>query len=71
MLRNIPLHPLVSCIMPTHNRCCFAPQAIEYFLRQNYADKELIVIDDGQFIWSSIDKKVSILEDEVKEGDLN
>ena len=39
--------PLVSCIMPTHNRRVLVPRAIEYFLRQDYALRELIVIDDG------------------------
>src|SRR5438874_1492302 len=39
--------PLVSCIMPTHNRRAFVPQAIEYFLRQDYPNKELIIVDDG------------------------
>ena len=39
--------PLVSCIMPTADRRSFVPQAIEYFLRQDYANKELIVVDDG------------------------
>ena len=40
-------HSLVSCIMPTYNRRHFVPRAIEYFLRQDYAAKELIVVDDG------------------------
>jgi glycosyltransferase involved in cell wall biosynthesis len=39
--------PLVSCIMPTRNRRAFAGQAILYFLRQNYQNKELIIVDDG------------------------
>jgi hypothetical protein len=39
--------PLVSCIMPTYNRRKFIPYAIEYFLRQDYQTKELIIIDDG------------------------
>jgi len=39
--------PLVSCIMPTYNRRRFVPQAIRYFLRQTYANRELIVVDDG------------------------
>jgi glycosyltransferase involved in cell wall biosynthesis/predicted O-methyltransferase YrrM len=39
--------PLVSCIMPTYNRRAFVPQAIFYFLRQDYPSKELIIIDDG------------------------
>ena len=39
--------PLVSCIMPTYNRRAFIPHAIRYFLRQDYTNKELIIIDDG------------------------
>ncbi|MCA9941830.1 MAG: glycosyltransferase [Anaerolineales bacterium] len=39
--------PLVSCIMPTFNRPRFAHQAIQYFLRQDYPNRELIIIDDG------------------------
>lgn len=39
--------PLVSCIMPTYNRRAFVPHAIRYFLRQEYQNKELIIIDDG------------------------
>jgi hypothetical protein len=39
--------PLVSCIMPTADRRAFVPQAINLFLRQDYPNRELIVIDDG------------------------
>lgn len=39
--------PLVSCIMPTFQRRAFIPNAIRYFLRQDYDAKELIVVDDG------------------------
>ena len=39
--------PLVSCIMPTFNRRAFVPRAIAYFLRQDYPNKELIIVDDG------------------------
>jgi glycosyltransferase involved in cell wall biosynthesis len=39
--------PLASCIMPTANRRAFVPQAIAYFLRQDYPNCELIVVDDG------------------------
>ncbi len=39
--------PLVSCIMPTYNRRKFIPQAIRYFLSQDYERKELIVVDYG------------------------
>lgn len=40
--------PLVSCIMPTRDRRAFAGQAIWYFLRQDYAPAELIVLDNGE-----------------------
>jgi glycosyltransferase involved in cell wall biosynthesis len=39
--------PLVSCIMPTANRRAFVPRAIDYFLRQSYPHKELVILDDG------------------------
>ena len=39
--------PLVTCIMPTHNRRSFVPQAIRCFLRQDYSNLELLVVDDG------------------------
>ncbi len=39
--------PVVSCIMPTYNRRMFVPQAIRYFLRQDYPRKELVIVDDG------------------------
>jgi glycosyltransferase involved in cell wall biosynthesis len=39
--------PLVSCIMPTADRRLFVGQAIQYFLRQNYLNRELIIVDDG------------------------
>lgn len=39
--------PLVSCIMPTRNRPEFVPKAIEYFLRQTYQNRELLIADDG------------------------
>ncbi|MBP8251804.1 MAG: glycosyltransferase, partial [Herpetosiphon sp.] len=43
----LPSEPLISCIMPTYNRREFVPHAIRYFLRQDYANRELIIIDDG------------------------
>jgi O-antigen biosynthesis protein len=39
--------PLVSCIMPTSNRPAFVRQAVHYFLRQDYPNRELVVVDDG------------------------
>lgn len=39
--------PLVCCIMPTKNRREFVPKAIEYFLRQTYPNKELVIGEDS------------------------
>jgi ADP-heptose:LPS heptosyltransferase len=36
--------PLVSCITPTFNRGRFLSRALEYFARQDYSNRELIVI---------------------------
>ena len=74
--RPVPLArteiPLVSCIMPTYNRRLFVPQAIQYFLRQDYPRKELVIVDDGsdpvadlipsqeQIRYIRLDQKVSL-----------
>ena len=39
--------PVVSCIMPTFNRRHFIRKAVEYFLRQDYQWKQLVIVDDG------------------------
>jgi glycosyltransferase involved in cell wall biosynthesis len=46
-LRARPRPPLVSCIMPTRDRVEFALQAIRYFQRQDYQERELVIVDDG------------------------
>jgi glycosyltransferase involved in cell wall biosynthesis len=40
--------PIVSCIMPTRNRPHWLRQSVNYFLRQDFAERELIIIDDGE-----------------------
>jgi predicted O-methyltransferase YrrM len=40
--------PLVSCIMPTAGRRRFVGRAIDYFRRQDYPNRELIIVDDGE-----------------------
>jgi glycosyltransferase involved in cell wall biosynthesis len=39
--------PLVSCIMPTYNRRPFVVLALKAFSRQDYPNRELLIIDDG------------------------
>jgi GT2 family glycosyltransferase len=38
---------LISCIMPTRGRPDWVRQSLRYFARQDYPERELIVIDDG------------------------
>ena len=40
--------PLVSCILPTRGRIDFLLQAIRYFQRQDYQNRELVVVDEGE-----------------------
>ncbi|MCA1818418.1 MAG: glycosyltransferase, partial [Acidobacteria bacterium] len=46
-MRSENVSHLASCIMPTADRRAFVVRAVEYFLRQDYAEIELIVVDDG------------------------
>jgi UDP:flavonoid glycosyltransferase YjiC (YdhE family) len=39
--------PLVSCLMPTRGRAALARRAIELFCRQDYARRELVILDNG------------------------
>ena len=38
----------VSCLMPTYNRRRFAARAIDAFLAQDYPERELVILDDGE-----------------------
>ena len=40
--------PLVSCILPTRNRPRFVIEAVRNFLAQDYPERELVVVDDGE-----------------------
>lgn len=40
--------PPVSCILVTRDRPAFVPQALRCFASQDYPNKELIVVDDGE-----------------------
>jgi glycosyltransferase involved in cell wall biosynthesis len=39
--------PLVTCAMPTADRRDYVPRAIRQFLNQDYANRELLILDDG------------------------
>ena len=39
-----PACPLVSCIMPTAGRPVYVAQSVQYFLAQDYPNKELVII---------------------------
>ncbi len=40
--------PAVSCLMPTYNRRPFVAKAIRYYQQQDYPDRELLILDDGE-----------------------
>lgn len=40
--------PLISCIMPTRNRRAFVAQAVKFFQAQDYPNKELVTLEDGE-----------------------
>ena len=46
-VRAVDAPPLVSCIMPTRDRCEFVRQSITYFQRQTLTAAELLILDDG------------------------
>lgn len=54
--------PLVSCIMPTYNRRPFVPLALGYFLYQNYPNKELVIVDDGDDVTEDLTRNLPGVE---------
>ena len=46
--------PLATCIMPTCDRQRFVPEAVRYFLRQDYPNLELVIVDDGKMPVASL-----------------
>ncbi|WP_179137886.1 glycosyltransferase family 2 protein [Candidatus Entotheonella palauensis] len=39
--------PLVSVVIPTHNRMRYLPEAVNSVCEQGYGNWELIIVDDG------------------------
>ena len=44
---SLEKHPLVSVILPTHNRSALLRRAVTSIVKQSYTDWEIILIDDG------------------------
>lgn len=47
LILRAPLPRRVTCVIPTGDRPQFLQQALQCFREQTYADRELIVVDDG------------------------
>ncbi len=47
LLATHPAMPKISCLMVTQNRLAWAQRSIQCFQQQTYANRELVIIDDG------------------------
>ena len=56
-MQSLPMLPRVTILMPVFNREQFVNEAIESVVRQDFADFELLIVDDG-----STDQTPNILE---------
>lgn len=54
MVHSRTSYPRVSCIVPTQGRRLFLLQAIKYFQRQDYPNREMIILDDGNDVLSDL-----------------
>jgi len=69
--------PLVSVIIPTHNRAGLLPRAINSVLSQTYKNYEIIIIDDGssdntqEILSGFASNKLRILKNEMPKGACN
>ncbi|MCP4109799.1 MAG: glycosyltransferase [Desulfobacteraceae bacterium] len=64
-------NPLVSVIIPTYNRASMLKQAVDSVLAQDFADFELIVVDDGsddntQEILNKYQDEIIVIQQENK-----
>jgi len=66
--------PAVAVIMPVHNRAATVLRAIDSVLGQDFADFELIVVDDGStdgspvIVGSVQDTRVTLFQSEINQG---
>lgn len=69
--------PLVSIVVPTHNRADMVQRAIGSLLNQTYKNLEIIVCDDGssdntqEVLKGYYDKRIKILKNETPKGACN
>ncbi|MFC2249756.1 glycosyltransferase [Labrys portucalensis] len=68
--------PLVSVVMPVHNRVRYCAEAIDSILSQTLADFELVIVDDGSTDGTSaflewyrgLDVRIRLFRNEVNRG---
>lgn len=57
---NTDARTKVSCLMVTANRANLARRAVQCFLRQDYPNKELVVVDDGKQDYSPLFRDIPL-----------
>ncbi len=60
--------PLVSAICPTKNRPEFLAQAIQAFEQQDYPNKELVIIADGEDVQHLLSEGMDVLYIRIADG---
>lgn len=66
--------PLVSVIIPTHNRCKLLKNAIDSILKQTYNDFEIVVVDDSsdddteKYVKLYKDKRIKYVRNIISKG---
>ncbi len=56
----------ISIIIPNHNNAKYLKQCLESVVKQDYSNKEIVIVDDG-----STDNSVEIIEKFIKSHDIN
>lgn len=61
---NLQTLPKVSCLMRAYNWDTYAPNAIKYFLQQDYKNKELVIFDSSNGVGYYKLKETGLFNDE-------
>lgn len=73
-VRDLSASPLVSAVIPTHNRAVLLARAIQSVLRQTYPHIEIIVVDDAsvdntrEIVQAIRDPRIRYVRHEVNRG---